>query len=136
MTTRFTSRPGLYCFPVSHLQISPLFISALFGRMSATFYWKQPPEKPLAVILAFHGLGDHILRYDHMFTRFAECGILVKGMDYRGHGRTLYRNQPSKPKTSLRGYTESFERVFQDMMLLYREWDEQALPTFVVGLLL
>ena len=74
-----------------------------------------------------------------MFTRFAENGILVKGMDYRGHGRTLYRNQPKYPKTTLRGYTESFARVFQDMMLLYRyqernEWDEQSLPTFVVSL--
>ncbi len=78
------------------------------------------------------------MRYDHMFAMFAEAGILVKGMDYRGHGRTVYRNEAKFPKKSLRGYTESFERVFQDMMLVYRmtvtEHDEQSIPTFVVRL--
>jgi hypothetical protein len=39
-----------------------------------------PDVKPLALVLMFHGLGDHISRYDHVFSKFEKNGIIIKGM--------------------------------------------------------
>ncbi|KAJ3121546.1 hypothetical protein HK100_012336 [Physocladia obscura] len=93
--------------------------------------WK--PTGPVkARILAFHGLGEHVSRYEHVFTRFAESGILVKGMDWRGHGRTVQKNK------DIPGFAHSFTQVFHDMIQLSNlsvdgVADELNLPTFVVG---
>ncbi|KAJ3089421.1 hypothetical protein HK102_006438 [Quaeritorhiza haematococci] len=95
--------------------------------------WK-PAATPVACVLAFHGLGDHINRFDHVFTAFAAAGIVVKGMDYRGHGRTHAKNAE---KGSIQGYMgPSIARVWDDMVLLSKmEVDgvPKDLPTFVVS---
>ncbi|KAI9324520.1 Alpha/Beta hydrolase protein [Obelidium mucronatum] len=93
--------------------------------------WKPTSMPPKAKVLAFHGLGEHIHRYDHVFTKFAESGILVKGMDIRGFGRTAQQNPKSK-----RGWLSSLEQVFQDMLTLdslQSIENERSLPTFVFG---
>ncbi|KAJ3345513.1 hypothetical protein HDU83_004020 [Entophlyctis luteolus] len=100
------------------------------GRMIYYNIWK-PPGKIKAQVLFFHGLGEHIQRYDHVFQRFAQAGILVKGMDWRGHGRTFFRNPGS-----IRGFHDSFNQVFEDMLQLYAipvEGMTRAVPTFVAG---
>ncbi|KAI8813812.1 Alpha/Beta hydrolase protein [Cladochytrium replicatum] len=48
----------------------------------------EPDRKVLATVTAVHGLGDHIRRYDHVFSAWAASGIKVQGIDQRGHGRT------------------------------------------------
>lgn len=35
-----------------------------------------------------HGFGEHISRYDRMFTLFAENGIQCYGYDQRGFGQS------------------------------------------------
>lgn len=39
-----------------------------------------------------HGFGEHIGRYDEMFTFFAENGILCYGYDQRGFGQTAQKS--------------------------------------------
>lgn len=68
----------------------------------------------------------------------SEAGILVKGMDMRGHGRTYWRNVFASKLTNLQGYTGSFEAIYKDMNQLYERPVEGIdflldLPTFVFG---
>jgi alpha-beta hydrolase superfamily lysophospholipase len=35
-----------------------------------------------------HGLGEHVLRYEHVAQRLVAAGYAVYGDDHRGHGRT------------------------------------------------
>ncbi|KAJ3121548.1 hypothetical protein HK100_012338 [Physocladia obscura] len=93
--------------------------------------WK--PNNPIkAQVLFFHGLGEHVRRYDHIFSKFALAGILVKGLDWRGHGRTFFRNA-----NAIQGYHESFSQVFADMLQLYsidiNGSTKNAVPVFVAG---
>ncbi|KAJ3191787.1 hypothetical protein HK101_007412 [Irineochytrium annulatum] len=121
------SKKRVWALPDDH---SPggAYLTALDGVEIFYNVWK-PTGIPKAAVLALHGIGEHILRYDHVFKRFAEAGILVKGMDYRGHGRTL-------AKTGAPAFT-IFDKVFEDLLLLdaipidpsYPE----NLPTFVMG---
>jgi len=46
------------------------------------------PETAKAVVVLVHGLGEHILRYRHVATKFEERGIAILGFDQRGHGQT------------------------------------------------
>ncbi|KAJ3073162.1 hypothetical protein HDU98_002134 [Podochytrium sp. JEL0797] len=91
--------------------------------------------KPTGVIKAqaffFHGLGEHIERYDYVFSRFADAGIMVKGMDWRGHGRTV-----KSDKSGIQGFHTSFAQVHEDMLQLLAievEGAPKDLPTFSMG---
>ncbi|ORY44421.1 alpha/beta-hydrolase [Rhizoclosmatium globosum] len=92
--------------------------------------WK-PTGEVKAKVLFFHGFGEHIHRYEHVFTKFAEAGIMVKGMDYRGHGRTVYRNN------AVKGFLPGTEQVCDDMIQLNElpvpGIDETNIPTFLFG---
>ncbi|KAJ3414298.1 hypothetical protein HDV05_006747 [Chytridiales sp. JEL 0842] len=91
--------------------------------------WK-PAGPVVAIVLAFHGLGEHIHRYEHVFSRFAEAGILVKGMDYRGHGRTMKKN-PEFPA----GFSP-IQKIWDDMLILDAievKGVPAGLPKFVMG---
>ncbi|KAJ3220191.1 hypothetical protein HDU67_005517 [Dinochytrium kinnereticum] len=95
--------------------------------------WKTPEGiTPIAVVLAVHGIGEHIHRYNHVFSKYAEAGIVVKGLDYRGHGRTLKKNLPiSQP-----GFLGSFELVWADILAMNDivvPGVPSGLPTFVMG---
>ncbi|KAJ3285089.1 hypothetical protein HDU79_007605 [Rhizoclosmatium sp. JEL0117] len=92
--------------------------------------WK--PTGPIkAQAIYFHGIGEHIERYDATFTKYAANGILIRGMDWRGHGRTVKSN-----KNGIQGYATSFEQVQVDMLQLYNldiDGVSKDLPTFVFG---
>ncbi|KAI8616944.1 Alpha/Beta hydrolase protein [Chytriomyces sp. MP71] len=100
------------------------------------FYKVWKPTGPVkAQLLFFHGLGEHVLRYDAIFERFARAGILVRGMDARGHGRTA-------KKSGGTGHARSFNAIFDDMLQLLgldvtlKASDSQSLrgiPLFVGG---
>ncbi|KAJ3061216.1 hypothetical protein HDU98_002864 [Podochytrium sp. JEL0797] len=106
------------------------FAALVDGHRVYYHVWK--PTGPIkAQILFFHGLGEHIRRYDHVFSKFAAKGILVKGMDWRGHGRTVFRNANGR-----KGFHESYEQVFADMLQLNSiEVDGMVpgVPLFVAG---
>lgn len=44
------------------------------------------PRDPLAVVCLVHGWGEHIGRYEHVANHLNKSGIVVYGIDLRGHG--------------------------------------------------
>ncbi|KAJ3111384.1 hypothetical protein HDU96_005743 [Phlyctochytrium bullatum] len=94
--------------------------------------WLPPSGvTPIALVLAIHGLGEHINRYDHVYSAFAAQGIAVKGLDYRGHGRTWKKNAKSQP-----AYLKSFEIVWDDIIAMAEIKVDSLpdnLPLFVMG---
>ena len=107
------------------------------GYQIYTKTWSDPHVEPIALVLAFHGVGEHITRYDHVFTEFARNGIIVKGMDIRGHGHT-HRMNIDQGLVSKLGYQMSFKAVWNDMIQLYElpvqgVPDAKLLPTVVFG---
>lgn len=44
----------------------------------------QSQLKP--VIIFYHGIQEHMARYDHVMERFATLGFMVAAMDMVGHG--------------------------------------------------
>ncbi len=50
------------------------------------FVWKAGESK--AVVQLVHGLGEHVLRYEHVAQKLVAAGYAVYGDDHRGHGRT------------------------------------------------
>ncbi|MFO7621083.1 MAG: alpha/beta hydrolase [Bacteroidales bacterium] len=49
---------------------------------------KSPGDKIKAVVLMFHGLGEHIQRYNQWAEMFNARGIGFAGVDLPGHGRS------------------------------------------------
>ncbi|KAH7904190.1 Alpha/Beta hydrolase protein [Hygrophoropsis aurantiaca] len=47
-----------------------------------------PGSKPKAAIVFVHGFIEHIARYEHVFSKWAQRGFLVFAYDQRGFGRT------------------------------------------------
>ena len=43
-------------------------------------------QRPRAVVLIVHGLGEHAWRYDPLAERLNQWGFAVRGYDQRGHG--------------------------------------------------
>lgn len=127
---------------------SPLDQARIYWRR-----WMPPADTPIiAKVIAVHGLGEYIDRYDSVFTGLANAGIMVKGLDTRGHGHTQLENDkwleyledslfiegagPKKLRSfTIKGYTK-FKKVYQDMLvlnLINKIDGEDALPTFVFG---
>jgi alpha-beta hydrolase superfamily lysophospholipase len=57
------------------------------GTAITAYRW-EPADAPRAVVQLTHGMGEHLLRYDHLATTLAAAGFLVQGQDHRGHGAT------------------------------------------------
>ena len=57
------------------------------GTLVTAYRW-EPAGPPRAVVQLTHGMGEHLLRYDHLAARLAAAGFLVLGQDHRGHGAT------------------------------------------------
>ena len=49
--------------------------------------WEPDGEVVFDLVLV-HGLGEHIARYDTMATQLNTRGIRVRGVDFRGHGKS------------------------------------------------
>lgn len=57
------------------------------GLNVALYDWPLPMrQRPRAVVLIVHGLGEHAWRYDPLAERLNEWGFAVRGYDQRGHG--------------------------------------------------
>jgi len=57
------------------------------GTVITAYRW-EPSGAPRGVVQLTHGMGEHLLRYDHLATTLAAAGFLVQGQDHRGHGAT------------------------------------------------
>lgn len=92
-----------------------------------------PRGSPVARVLAFHGLGEHIGRYNHLFSHFADNGILVRAFDYRGHGNTFKKR--SGQKSNVLGHARISD-LCEDMIILEtvnKQDDEAGIPLFYFG---
>lgn len=47
-----------------------------------------PPTRPKAALIYVHGFVEHVGRYDHLHSYFADHGIAVFAFDQRGFGKT------------------------------------------------
>ncbi|KAL0089710.1 Alpha/Beta hydrolase protein [Phycomyces blakesleeanus] len=87
--------------------------------------WK-PAGKPVAQILMIHGFGEHIARYDEMFTFYAENGIESFGFDQRGWGETAAK---SKEYGNNNGYMTALGDINAKIHKLKRP----GVPLFLMG---
>ncbi|HEX8903797.1 MAG TPA: alpha/beta hydrolase [Longimicrobiaceae bacterium] len=83
-------------------------------------------ERPRAVLLLCHGLGEHAGRYAALARDLAPRGVEVHALDHRGHGRS----------GGIRGHAPSFARLVEDFGLFARGVMEQApagAPVFLLA---
>jgi alpha-beta hydrolase superfamily lysophospholipase len=57
------------------------------GTAITAYRW-APLGPPRGVVQLTHGMGEHLLRYDHLATTLVGAGFIVHGQDHRGHGAT------------------------------------------------
>lgn len=81
------------------------------GPNQTSFYtkrWSPSEEIPrIAKLIFIHGFMEHISRYDHVYSRYAEAGIEVFAFDQRGFGETA-------AKTKTQGQT-SWPQALEDI---------------------
>ena len=59
------------------------------GLNLAIYDWPLPSrQRPRAVVLIVHGLGEHAWRYDTVANLLNEWGFVVRAYDQRGHGES------------------------------------------------
>jgi alpha-beta hydrolase superfamily lysophospholipase len=59
------------------------------GLNLAVYNWPLPEQqRPRAVVLIVHGLGEHAWRYDALARQFNAWGFSVRVFDQRGHGES------------------------------------------------
>lgn len=59
------------------------------GLNVALYDWSLPRrQRPRAVVLIVHGLGEHAWRYDPLARRLNGWGFCVRAYDQRGHGES------------------------------------------------
>ena len=58
------------------------------GATITTYRW-APDGPPRAIVQLTHGMGEHLLRYQHLAETLTSAGFLVQGQDHRGHGATM-----------------------------------------------
>lgn len=84
-----------------------------------------PVERPHAVIVLVHGLGEHCLRYQHVAEFFNQHGIALFASDHAGHGKSGGK----------RGHVDSYDWFYSeiDTLLQYARRDFPNLPVFLYG---
>ncbi len=78
---------------------------------NTNLYWRcwLPDDKPRAIILAAHGLAEHISRYHNLGNHVVPRGYAVYGIDHDGHGKSEGR----------KGYVERFKVFLDDYKKFY-----------------
>lgn len=92
---------------------------------------KRPKKDPIGHIHIFHGIAEHIGRYETAIDFFVEQGYVVSGHDHRGHGKTLDLN-------GIRGYfaeKNGFNLVVEDAKEVITELrsEDPALKFTLIG---
>ena len=57
------------------------------GKDLSIVFWDSV-SAPVAVVQILHGMGEHVERYDEFAKALNSAGIIVFGIDQRGHGYT------------------------------------------------
>jgi acylglycerol lipase len=84
-----------------------------------------PVDTPKAAVLLLHGMGEHILRYEHLAAFFNLNDIAFIGLDHRGHGQSGGK----------RGHATDLEALFKDIAQGQQEAQKRfpACPLFIMG---
>jgi alpha-beta hydrolase superfamily lysophospholipase len=61
--------------------------------LTLTVYRWDPEGAPRGVVQLTHGMGEHLLRYEHLATSLTQAGFVVIGQDHRGHGASAEAGQ-------------------------------------------
>lgn len=113
---------------------SPFTERWLPGPKSTQFYTRfySTPSPPKALLIFIHGFVEHIARFTHVHTSFAQSGIAVFTFDQRGFGRTALDEKGGKGRTY--GQT-SWVAQFEDIewALMYAKELGEQVPTFLMG---
>ncbi|KAG0034726.1 hypothetical protein BGZ81_003424 [Podila clonocystis] len=81
---------------------------------------------PVASIVFVHGLGEHCVRYDHVFEEFNKAGFQVHAFDQRGFGET------GKKSKSL-GATGGYVKAIPDITAALKRGEIEGVPLFLMG---
>ncbi|KAG0327172.1 hypothetical protein BGZ99_008262 [Dissophora globulifera] len=81
---------------------------------------------PVASVVFVHGLGEHIIRYDHVFEEFNKAGFQVSAFDQRGFGQT-----GKKSKTL--GRTGGYAKAIPDITAALKRGEIKGVPLFLMG---
>ncbi|KAG0083129.1 hypothetical protein BGZ93_003386 [Podila epicladia] len=81
---------------------------------------------PVASIVFVHGLGEHCVRYDHVFEEFNKAGFQVHAFDQRGFGET------GKKSKSL-GATGGYVKAIPDITAALKRSEIEGVPLFLMG---
>lgn len=59
------------------------------GRKDVEIFWQSwVPDRPRAIVVIVHGLGEHSGRYHHVAEALVGIDCAVYAMDHRGHGKS------------------------------------------------
>ena len=85
----------------------------------------EPNREPKASIMLVHGLGEHVVRYDHVAAALTEAGYAMLGFDLCGHGKS----------GGPRGHTTSYDALMDDIAAFSVQVDKRypVLPKFLYG---
>src|SRR5918998_1936939 len=65
------------------------------GVELAAHRW-DPAGPAVAAVQVLHGMGEHVLRYQHVVDALTEAGFVVYGYDQRGHGQSIGAGTPGE----------------------------------------
>jgi acylglycerol lipase len=68
-----------------------------------------PDKDTRAVIIAVHGLAEHIGRYKNVVNYLVPRGYAIYGLDHRGHGKSQ----------GIKGYVDRFDDYITDLKTFY-----------------
>jgi acylglycerol lipase len=68
-----------------------------------------PDKDTKAVIIAVHGLAEHIGRYKNVVNYLVPRGYAIYGLDHRGHGKSQ----------GIKGYVDRFDDYITDLKTFY-----------------
>jgi len=99
------------------------------GHNISVYSWNEV-DNPKAVLQIFHGMAEHIGRYQRFAQFMNNNGIIVIGNDHRGHGKTAQENG----KIGVIG-KNGFNKIVEDGHMLTMQLKQQYknLPVFILG---
>ncbi|CAO3643172.1 unnamed protein product [Mucor hiemalis] len=101
------------------------WIKTTNGQDIFTKTWKTP-STPRATLVLIHGFGEHIARYDRMFSLFTSHGIECYGYDQRGWGET------GKKSTQF-GNNQGYDTALKDIDAAVIRTKREGIPHFLMG---
>ena len=91
------------------------------------YIW-EPAVSPTAIIQIFHGLGEHVTRYDRFARAAAESGYSVYAHNHRGHG-------PESNEIGFFASEQGWDKLVQDghAVTKFVQQKSAGLPLILLG---